>query len=492
LTSLAFALHFSLQVLLIMRVLLKPHRDPTARLSWVIVIIALPIGGIIAYILFGETNIGRRRAERMRRVLEQMPSVQAAPGVNAPSVAPQIPEPYAHLFLVGQSISGFAPIGGNQASIPEDSNAVIDALVADIDAATEHVHLSFYIWLPDNNGCKVAASLIRAAERGLTCRAMADDLGSRAMIRSAHWKAMAAAGVKLVRALPIGNPILRVLGGRIDLRNHRKIVVIDDWITYCGSQNCADPEFRNKAKFAPWIDMMIRFEGPIARQNQHLFASDWMAHVNDDVDALLRRPLRDPKPGIGAPSGTPQATAPQISAQVVGTGPTVRFSAMPELFEALIYSARRELVITTPYYVPDESMQAALCASARRGVATSIVFPRRNDSWIVAAASRSYYADLLAAGVRIYEYVGGLLHTKSLTLDGEISLVGSANMDRRSFELNYENNILFHAPELTRQVRQRQQRYLDSALLVDPDEVANWPRHRRLFNNTVAILGPVL
>lgn len=488
LTSLAFALHFSLQVLLIMRVLLKPHRDPTARLSWVIVIIALPIGGIIAYILFGETNIGRRRAERMRRVLEQMPSVQTAPGVNAPSFAPQIPEPYAHLFLVGDSISGFAPTGGNQASIPEDSNAVIDALVADIEAATDHVHLLFYIWLPDNNGCKVAGALIRAAERGVICRAMADDLGSRGMIRSAHWKAMAAAGVKLARALPIGNPLLRVLGGRIDLRNHRKIVVIDDWITYCGSQNCADPEFRIKAKFAPWVDMMIRFEGPIARQNQHLFAGDWMSHVDDDIDMLLRQPLRDPKPQTGGP----RISAPPITAQVVGTGPTVRFSAMPELFEALIYSARRELVITTPYYVPDESMQAALCASARRGVATSIVFPRRNDSWIVAAASRSYYADLLAAGVRIYEYVGGLLHTKSLTLDGEVSLVGSANMDRRSFELNYENNILFYAPELTRRVRQRQQRYLDSALLVDLGEVAGWPRHRQLVNNAIAILGPVL
>ena len=127
-----------------------------------------------------------------------------------------------------------------------------------------------------------------------------------------------------------------------------------------------------------------------------------------------------------------------IPAQVIGTGPTVRCSAMPEMFESLIYSARDELVITTPYYVPDEAMQAALCAAARRGTNTSIIFPARNDSWIVAAASRSYYSDLLTAGVHIFEYLGGLLHTKSLTLDGAITLIGSANMDRRSFELNYE------------------------------------------------------
>lgn len=487
LTTLVVALHLMIQVLLIIRVLLKPHRDPTARLTWVVVVIALPIGGIIAYLLLGETNIGRKRAERMRRVLEQMPKVSAAPGVDAPSLAPEIPERHRHLFHVGHSISGFEPIGGNAAQIPPDSNAVIDTLVADIDAAQDHVHLLFYIWLTDNNGLKVAHALMRAAKRGVTCRAMADDLGSRAMIHSEHWRSMQAAGVNLARALPIGNPLLRMLGGRIDLRNHRKIVVIDDWITYCGSQNCADPEFRVKAKYAPWVDMMIRFEGPIARQNQHLFAGDWMAHVEDDIDALLRRPI----PSTAESTNT-SAAGTSISAQVVGTGPTVRYSAMPELFEALIYSARRSLVITTPYYVPDESMQAALCASARRGVETLIVFPQRNDSRIVAAASRSYYADLLAAGVRIYEYVGGLLHTKSLTLDGEISLIGSANMDRRSFDLNYENNILLYDPNLTQQIRARQQRYLDSALRVDSEHVANWPRHRRLINNTVAMLGPVL
>ena len=307
---------------------------------------------------------------------------------------------------------------------------------------------------------------------------MADDLGSRPMIRSPHWQAMKDAGVHVAVALPIGNPLLRPLRGRIDLRNHRKIVVIDGHVTYCGSQNCADPEFRIKAKYAPWVDAMMRFEGPIALQNQHLFASDWMTYVDEDLDALLRQPVAAPH--RGAP------------AQVIGTGPTVRYSAMPELFESLMHSARRELVITTPYYVPDESMQNALRASAYRGVDTTLVLPERNDSWIVSAASRSYYAELLAAGVKIYEYVGGLLHTKSLTLDGEVTLIGSANMDRRSFDLNYENNILFCDVGLTAAVRQRQQHYISRARAVDPDQVAAWPTTRRLWNNTIAMLGPLL
>jgi len=351
-------------------------------------------------------------------------------------------------------------------------------MVADIDAARDHVHLLFYIWLPDNNGCKVSEALKAAAARGVTCRAMADDLGSRLMIHSAHWRAMQAAGVHLARALPIGNPLLRPLKGRIDLRNHRKIVVIDDHITYCGSQNCADPEFRIKAKYAPWVDAMMRFEGPIARQNQHLFAGDWMAHTGDDMDALLQKPIPPAPPGLPA--------------QVIGTGPTVRYSAMPEMFESLIYSARRELIISTPYYVPDDPMQAALCASARRGVATTIIFPARNDSWIVAAASRSYFSDLLEAGVRIFEYQGGLLHTKSLTLDGEVTLIGSANMDRRSFDLNYENNILLYDPASTADVRRRQQRYIAQSVPVTAEAVAGWSRRRQLWNNAVAMLGPVL
>ena len=289
---------------------------------------------------------------------------------------------------------------------------------------------------------------------------------------------MQSAGVHLASALPIGNPLLRPLKGRIDLRNHRKIVVIDNQITYCGSQNCADPEFRVKPKYAPWVDVLIRFEGPIVRQNQYLFASDWQAGTGENISHLLTEPIT--AHGKGFP------------AQVIGTGPTVRNSAMPEIFETLIFGARNRLVISTPYYVPNAPMQAALCASARRGVDTTIIFPAQNDSWIVGAASHSYYHDLVKAGVRIYEYVDGLLHTKSLTIDGEITLIGSANMDRRSFELNYENNILFYDQALTAEMVQRQESYIAQSKLVTEEMVSSWSWQRKLWNNTIAMLGPVL
>jgi cardiolipin synthase A/B len=209
-----------------------------------------------------------------------------------------------------------------------------------------------------------------------------------------------------------------------------------------------------------------------------LFASDWMAHQDEDLRDLLLQPLLSGQSGFAA--------------QIVGTGPTIRNSAMPEVFETLMYTARDELIMTRPYYVPDEAMQTALCASAYRGVKTTIILPMRNDSFIVQAASRSYYADLLAAGVRIFEYKGGLLHTKSLTVDGEITLIGSANMDRRSFDLNYENNILFHDRALTAEMRLRQDAYLAQSQEVTAEMVARWPLTRRLWNNSIAMLGPVL
>jgi len=468
-----------LELAVIARILLRPHRNPASRIAWVVVVGVLPLLGMLAYLFLGEVNIGRRRVERLHSVLKRMPRFSYPPAADTAALAPGIPECYRHLFQLGRSISGFDPVGGNTARLMSDSNAMVDSMVADIDAARDHVHVLFYIWLPDHNGLKIVEALKRAVARGVACRAMADDLGSRTIIRSEHWQAMRAAGVRVAAGLPIGNPLLRPFHGRIDLRNHRKIVVIDDCITYCGSQNCADPEFLVKAKYAPWVDGVMRFEGPIARQNQFLFASDWMTYVDEDLDDVLRKPLPLPTPG-------------GVHAQVVGTGPTVRYSAMPEMFETLLFTARRNVVVTTPYYVPDDSLQNALCTTAYRGVDTTIVFPARNDSWIVGAASRSYYADLLAAGVKIYEYEGGLLHTKSLTMDGEITLIGSANMDRRSFELNYENNILFHDPALTGMMRKRQQDYIARSRHVTKEAVAAWPMRHRLWNNLIATLGPVL
>src|SRR6476646_496214 len=188
-STLGALLLFLVHVAVIARVILRPHREPASRIAWIVMIIALPGVGMVSYLLLGETNIGRRRVRRMYEVIASLPNVSDA-GIDGSALQAQIPERYAHLFRVGQSVNGFEPVAGNRGALLSDSNASVESLVADIDAAKDHVHLIFYIWLPDTNGLKVVEALNRAAARGVTCRVMADGLGSRIMIDSAHWKGM--------------------------------------------------------------------------------------------------------------------------------------------------------------------------------------------------------------------------------------------------------------------------------------------------------------
>ena len=351
-------------------------------------------------------------------------------------------------------------------------------MVADIDGARETVHGCFYIWLADNNGIKLKDAFMRAAQRGVQVRLLADALGSRKLIRSNHWSEMRETGCVVRVALPVGNPLWTLVRGRVDLRNHRKLMIVDNRIAWCGSQNCADPEFRIKPRYAPWVDIMSRWEGPVARQSQYLFVSDWISEGGEDISRLLAAPL---------PAGTGS-----VIAQVLGTGPTAEFDAMPACFSELIHSAREELIVTTPYFVPDEQLLFALTSAGRRGVRVTMLFPKRNDNWVVAAASRSYYKDLIDAGVEIYEFRPGLLHAKTMAADGRIGLIGSANLDRRSFELNFENNILFEDAAFAAAVRARQDEYLAQCDRVTRDDVDQYSIVLRLWQNLLATLSPML
>ncbi|MEJ6067903.1 phospholipase D-like domain-containing protein, partial [Psychrobacter sp. 16-Bac2893] len=247
---------------------------------------------------------------------------------------------------------------------------------------------------------------------------------------------------------------------------------------YSGSRNCADPEFMVKPKYAPWVDIMLRIEGPVVAQNQMLFASDWMI---ENPDTSLDSFYYDSTP---KPNGFP--------AQVFSDGPTQRHGTTPQFLGALISQAQETLIISTPYFVPDYSLVSILCATAYRGVEVTMVFPKNNDSFIVAATSRSYYWQLLEAGVKIYEYKPGLLHAKTLTIDGEISLIGSTNLDLRSFDLNYENNVVFSDKKLTADIIERQYQYIADSDEVTREEVKNWPLSSRIWNNIIATMGPVL
>ena len=459
------------------RILLRDGMLPSSRMAWFMVIATVPFLGAALYFLFGEVDLGQRARRRHREILARLRAF-APPEVFATKGADALPSRHLRqAFAYAASINGFHPTAGNKARLMPDDRTARNSLIEDIDAARDTVHILYYIWLNDDTGTRTAQAVIRAAKRGVTCRVMVDGLGSRAFTQSQLWAEMAEAGVDLAIALSLSRPIRTLLTSRIDLRNHRKITVIDGRVGYCGSQNCADPEFRVKARFAPWVDIMVRVQGPVVAQMQLLFASDWLKEHNTPIEAFCFH--TDPIAG-------------GFVASAVGDGPTERPRASPQMFCTLIETANRELLITTPYFVPDPTVIEALCAAAYRGVNVSLILPKHNDSWIVAAASRSYYHKLLQAGAVIWEYRKGLLHSKTLTIDEQAVFFGSSNLDMRSFDLNYENDMLVEDPALTGAIRARQMEYIADSDRVTLDDIAQWLPARRMWHNAIATIGPVL
>jgi cardiolipin synthase len=476
----AFAVH----LLTVLRAVTRPNRTPASRVAWVAVIMCLPIIGVVAYLLLGETSIGRERVRRLHEAERRLAAPSGAGTEPGDPVAASVSD-------LCRSINGFGPTPGNRvvllgdpatspAEPTQDCDLAIKGLIEAIEAATEHVHVSFYIWLDDDNGGRVADAISAAARRGVACRVMVDALGSRDFVRGPRWRQLREAGARLLVALQDIPRLGHTAVGRVDLRNHRKLVIIDNRIAFCGSQNCADPQFRVKARYAPWIDVLVRCEGPVVRQAQHLFLSTWIAETGEDLY------------GLPAASPEPERYDDGVVAQMFGTGPTTEGNPMSDSFVSALYAAEREVIITTPYFVPDQALLRALCAAPRRGVDTALVVPARNDSPLVAAACRSAYPDLLRCGVRLFEYPLGLLHTKSITVDARITLIGSANMDRRSLELNFENNLLVLDPGVTATIRDRQLGYLAQSTAVKAETVEDWPFRVRLVDNLIGMASPVL
>jgi len=478
-TALAFAADLLIRVGISVRVIMR-RRPVGVSLAWLTIVLIFPFGGAVVYLLLGERRLGTRRAERAARIhepyLEWLADLRTRTDIDWSHLGQEC-EPLAQLT---EATVGIPAMSGNTLVLIEDAEEILRSIIADIDAAQRTCHLVFYIWNNGGTADEVAEALIRAARRGVICRVLVDDVGSLEFLRSDMPGRLREAGVHLVAALPVN--LVRSLFVRFDLRMHRKIVVVDGEIGYTGSLNLVDPRyFKQKSGVGQWVDAMVRVTGPVVEGLAITFLEDWELETGEGVEHL--RATGDARPLEETGSA---------AVQVVPSGPTTENHAVQQVLIMAIYAARKELILTSPYFVPDELMLTALVAAARRGVDVTLIVPAKVDSKLVRLASQAHKDDLLEAGVRIALFEGGLLHTKSITVDGEFSLFGSLNLDPRSLWLNFEITLAVYDPHFTGKLRDLQHRYVAESELMDFAAWMTRPTHERLTANIARLLSPLL
>lgn len=480
-TFLIIIVHAGLMAAVTLRVLLRrPARG--VALAWLLLALMLPYVGAILYFLIGERRISRGRAERLARMQGDFKKITAphlAENRLQRGSAPLMPEQQP-LERAAESFFGAPAFSGNCLSLGSHTLDMLKHIAADIDTAQRSVLVEFYIWNAGGLTRDVLEAVVRAARRGVKCLVLIDAMGAGSWWKGPEPGLLREAGVELRAALPVG--LLHGIAGRTDLRLHRKIVVVDGGVAWTGSMNMVDPRFfKQDSGVGEWVDAMVRIEGPVAGVLAAVMISDWVAEGGVTLENVLAETGLVPV----APKGS-------VSVQVLASGPGESGDGLLQLMLALINGARREVVLTTPYFVPEDSLVTALRGAAARGVRVIVILPRRIDSMLVRHASRSFFDEVISAGAEIYEFKGGLLHTKSITIDGQQAMFGTANFDMRSLWLNYEVSLLVYDRDFVTDLRTLQQTYLDDADAVMLVPWAKRPVGARLIESTMRLLTPLL
>ena len=358
-------------------------------LSWLLLVAALPLAGALVYLLIGERRIGRKRSHGINSLRTDFRQI-AKTTIPADFTAidwSELPAAAQAMDRLGRSLVGGATVRGNNFELFSDTQAVLAAIVRDVDAAKSSVLMEFYIWNEGGAADEVLDAVIRAAGRGVQCYLLIDSLGALPWWKGAQPKRLRDAGVQLRAALPVG--LLRTMIGRTDLRLHRKIVVIDGAAAWTGSMNLVDPRyFKQDSGVGEWVDAMVRVEGTAVNPLAGILIGDWVLETGEPLQKLID----------GAALGRAQPVG-MANVQVVPSGPGQSEDGLLQMILGLINAARHELVLTTPYLVPDDAMILALRGAAARGVQVTLIVPEKVNSFLARYASRSYYDDLLGVGV---------------------------------------------------------------------------------------------
>ena len=457
-------------ILVLLPTVIQQRRESGATLAWVLAIVFLPFIGLISFWLFGTTRLYLRRRKR-RKVEERLaPELQRVQSHrfeqhNIAGIPPS-------LLKLAHRLDHIGPVGGNQIELYRDGKLAFQAIEDAIAQAQHHIHLLYYIWEVDATGKRMRDALIQAAQRGVEVRLCVDDVGSR-NANAKFFKGLTQAGGQVARFLKVN-----ILSRRINLnnRNHRKVVVIDGFVAFTGGMNVGDAY---AGIGEPWQDLHARIEGPVAKDLQEVFCQDWYHATNENL--------------INDEYFPPSVSKGDIKAQFLASGPADRrWQSIYMALFAAINLAEKRVWIETPYFVPDRPLMLALQTAALRGVDVRILLPGQSDHALVLYAGRSFIDELLAAGTRIFEYQGAMTHSKALIFDSKFATLGSANMDQRSFRLNFEGNIFFYSETITQQMEADFLQLCASAVEITVQRRKAVSKTDRLLESAAHIMAPLL
>lgn len=453
-------------------ILVPFRRSPAAARGWLLLFFIAPLPALLLFLVIGSPKHPKRR----RKLFEELPEILrraiAKAGITTGEARADLPDRLDPVADLASGLAGLPAVTGNRIDLLEEYDGSIDALVAEIDRAEHHVHLEYYIFADDRTGRKIVQAVERARERGVTCRVLIDAIGSIRWVKPVLAR-LHAAGAEAHRVLPLG---MRSNASRFDLRNHRKIAVIDGKVGFTGSQNIVDAQPDRSAP--PNVELVIRVEGPAVAELQAVFIGDWYLESGTALEeAHLFAPAMD---------------AGDVSAQFVPSGPDYPIGGIDLLFAAAMNLARDKIVIVTPYFIPNGAILTALTSAALRGVKVRIMLSRYSDGFLVGNAQRSYYAELLRAGIEIHLYENGFVHAKHVRIDRDIAVIGSCNMDERSFRLNAEASMVCYGPAVAGAVAGIEQRYFDNATQLEKESWAQRSLITKTLENSARLLSDLL
>lgn len=456
------------------------NRRPQTALAWLVLIFALPVPGIVLFLLFGSRRLPKSRRRKQREINQYiLESTEGIEDVRRDNPWPSWLEPIVEL---NRKLGAMPLVGGNTAALHTDYVESIAAMTEAVDAAKKYVHVEFYILSFDRTTVRFFDAMRDAVDRGVTVRVLMDHV---AMLRSAGYnrtkRKLRRIGVQWHVMLPV-QP-LKGKYQRLDLRNHRKILVVDGTVAYTGSQNMIDSTYNKRGNIRRglhWRDLMVRFEGPIVAGINALFITDWYSETNE---LLLRE-----TPDAGRVSKSRDA----VDCQVVPSGPGFEGENNLRLFNSLVYAAQERVILTSPYFVPDDSMLYAITTAAQSGLDVQLFASEIGDQPVVYHAQRSYYEALLRAGVRIWLYQSPtVLHAKHFTIDDQVAVIGSSNMDMRSFSLNLEISVMVRGAAFVKQMREVEESYRAVSRELTLDEWMERPVATRVLDNVARLSATV-